>query len=83
MLTELEFQDKTTVIMDKFDKIYIMTKNASRTSIWRWYVYEIEKGKYVPGLVIEGEAMTDKEAYEFYKERMESFGYKPFQVISE
>ena len=83
MLTEIEFQDKTTIIMDKSNWIYIMTKNASTTSIWRWYVYEIEKCKYVHGLVIEGKAMTNDEAYEFYKERMESFGYKPFQVISE
>ena len=83
MLTEIEFMGKKCIILDKTNSVYVMHRTMSSTSIWQWYVYEIEKHSNRHNLTVAGEVMTEESAFEFYKERMESFGYKPFPVIEE
>jgi len=81
MLTEVEFKDKEHIILDKFDTTYIMNRVNYKTP-WHWQIFSINR-KYISGSVIEGECMTDDEAYTFYRERMESYGFKRFPVIEE
>ena len=83
MLTELEFMDKKCIILDKTNYVHVMHRTMSSTSIWQWYVYDIEKHSNRFNLTITGEVMTEENAYEYYKDRMESYGYKPFPVIVE
>lgn len=83
MLTENEFKDKRCIILDKPNSVYVMHRTMDLTSIWQWYVYEIEKHSNRFNLTAVGEVMTEESAFEFYKERMESYGFKPFPVIVE
>lgn len=74
MLTEIEFMDKMSIILDKDQYVYTMVRIDKN---W-WYVYTISRNfKETPTW-----KMMDMEgAYEFYRERMESYGFKRFPVL--
>ena len=77
MLTEIEFMDKRHIVLDKFDTTYIMNRDGEN-----WEIFEIRKsGNRNP--FIQSIGLTGDEAYSFYRERMESFGFKPFPIIEE
>lgn len=77
MLTELEFMDKIHIILDKFDTTYIM--NRGKDNLWE--IHSIPKDMMVA--TQRPELVNSSDAYEFYKERMSSFGFKPFPIIEE
>ncbi len=82
MLTELEFQDKIHIVLDKSMETYIMNRVGT---YWdRWLVISIRKNvSYENGSEIDRVFMDDSDAYAFYKERMQSYGFKQFPIIEE
>lgn len=77
MLTETEFRDKRHVILDKHVETYVMERYDKG-----WKIISISKlNRFEPE--VSTEIVKDSEAYEFYKERMESFGYKQFPITVE
>ena len=78
MLSEIEFSDKKHIIMDKFNSTIVMQK----TPDGQWDVISLPKNCFM--LVnMTYECMSEDEAYEYYKERMESYGYRTFPVLME
>ena len=82
MLNEETFMGAKHIVMDKLSFTYVMNRNGSE-----WIVCTIPKieRNNVPSycLVAENSVMSNDDAYEFYRERMESFGYKPFPYVEE
>ena len=79
MLSEIEFMDKKTIILDKAEWICVW----SRTEVnGMWNGYSICKNTVSPICYPSG-AMTDEQAYEEYREAMASFGFKTFPIIVE
>ena len=76
MLTEIEFKDRNHIILDKFNCTYIMNREGEV-----WSLFEIEK-QGSPAFV-QSIGLTNDEAYEFYLERMSSYGFKTFPIIEE
>lgn len=77
MLTELEFAGKRHIVLDKTAEIYVMERfddGWKIVTISKWNGLEPE---------VNTEIVQDCKAYEFYKERMESFGYRQFPIIEE
>ena len=77
MLTETEFIGKRHIILDKSAETYIMErfdKGWKIITISKWNGSEPE---------VSTEIVQDCKAYEFYKERMESFGYRQFPIVEE
>ena len=77
MLTELEFIGKRHIILDKTAETYIMERFDKG-----WKIITISKWNG-PEPEVSTEIVQDCKAWEFYKERMESFGYKQFLVVEE
>lgn len=78
MLSFEEFKGKKRILMDKFNFTIIMSK----TPDGNWDVISLPKNNYM--LVnMSYEALVEEEAYEYYRERMESYGYRPFTIIVE
>lgn len=77
MLTELEFMDKKHIILDKFDTTYIMNKGKDNI----WEIHSIPKDTMVA--TQRPELVNSSDAYEFYMERMSSFGFRSFPIIEE
>ena len=77
MLTEIEFMDKKHIILDKFDTTYIMNRNKDNL----WEIHSIPKDTMVA--TQKPELVNGSDAYEFYRERMSSFGFRPFPIIEE
>ena len=77
MLNYNEFMDKRHIILDKFDYTYIMNKGKDDL----WEIHSISKDTMVA--TQKPELVNREEAYEFYRERMESHGFRPFPVIEE
>ena len=78
MLTELEFMDKKRILLDKNGCTYVMQKTPDGL----WDVISLPKGNYM--LVnMHYTVYKEEEAYEYYKERMESYGFRPFTVLVE
>ena len=82
MLDELTFQGAKHIVMDKMLFTYVMNRNGSE-----WVVCTIPKleGCNFPShcSFAENSVMSNDEAYKFYRERMESFGYKKFPYVEE
>lgn len=77
MLSELEFCGKRHIVLDKAAETYVMErfdKGWKIITISKWNKLEPE---------VSTEIVHDCKAYEFYKERMESFGYRQFPIIEE
>lgn len=74
MLTEIEFSDKRHVILDKATETIVMNKGKDG-----WLIHEIPKDTMVAAS--RPELVCDGAAYEYYKERMESFAFRKFPII--
>lgn len=77
MLTQLEFIGKRHIVLDKAAETYVMErfdKGWKIVTISKWNGSEPE---------VSTEIVQDDKAWEFYKERMASFGYRQFPVIEE
>ena len=77
MLDIREFIGKRHIIMDKAVETYVMErfdKGWKIVTISKWNKSEPE---------VSTEIVQDYKAWEFYKERMQSFGFRPFQIIAE
>ncbi len=74
MLSFEEFMDKIYIIMDKSEWVHVMMRHDGV-----WDTYTISK-KSPKSIVIEGTSLTDEEAYDEYKEHMESYGFKTFPI---
>ena len=78
MLTELEFMDKKRILLDKPQATFVMNRNPDGT----WDVISLPKGNYM--LVnMHYTVYKEEEAYEYYKERMESYGFRQFPILME
>lgn len=75
MLTEIEFSDKRHIILDKATETIVMNKGKDG-----WLIHEIPKDTMVAAS--KPELVCDGAAYEYYKERMESYGYRSFPIIA-
>lgn len=75
MLSFIDFQDKKSIILDKWNNVYVMNR---RVKTWR--IITIPKNTNEK---ITEEFMGEEEAYELYSELMESFGFKKFPVFTE
>lgn len=76
VLTKIEFKDKKHIVLDKFTCTYVMNREGEA-----WALFEIEK-QGSPAFV-QSIGLTNDEAYEFYLERMASYGFKQFPIIEE
>lgn len=77
MLTEEQFRGKKYIIMDKPTDIIVMTKKLDGY----WLIVSTSKSE-VKINIDENMLVHEIDAYEYYKERMESFGYRRFTVIT-
>ena len=77
MLTEEQFRGKKYIIMDKPTDIIVMTKKLDGY----WLIVSTSKSE-VKINIDENMLVHEIDAYEYYKERMGSFGYKRFTVIT-
>lgn len=75
MLTFEEFMDKNHIILDKCCETFILEKDYED----KWHVFSIIRS----ACEFDHWIYSDEEAYEFYKERMESYGFKRFPIIIE
>jgi hypothetical protein len=80
MLSEIEFMDKKHIVMDKPLETIIMNRQSG---VYKgWNVVMVPK-KFSITELSDYTYSNDDDAYEFYRERMESYGFKPFTVIAE
>lgn len=77
MLTEEQFRGKKYIIMDKPTDIIVMTKKLDGY----WLIVSSSKNE-VKINIDENMLVHEIDAYEYYKERMESYGYRRFTVIT-
>lgn len=77
MLTEEQFRGKKYIIMDKPTDIIVMTKKLDGY----WLIVSASKSE-VKINIDENMLVHEIDAYEYYKERMESYGYRRFTVIT-
>ena len=77
MLIYEEFVDKKHLVLDKSVWTHIMNKVGDK---WQTFSIKRESEKSV---IIRGEELSNEEAYDFYKERMASYGFRPFKILSE
>lgn len=80
MLTELEFMDKKRIVLVKSDHTYVFDHGDGW---WKISSIPVKTNKCLTIQSFYKEDDDFEEAYEFYKERMESFGFKPFPIIME
>ena len=77
MLNEEEFRSKTYVIMDKPTSIIVMSKKLNGY----WLVISANKDEKDIN-IDDNTLMNEVDAYAYYEERMASFGYRMFTVIT-
>lgn len=77
MLDQEEFKDKRRIILMKPLFTYVITKGC--VGDWRIHTIPVD----TKCSIIEETFYIEDDAYEFYKERMESYGFKPFPIIVE
>lgn len=78
MLEYEEFKDKSRIILMKPLFTYVMTKGYVG-DYWRIHTIPVDVKRKINEEVF----FIDNDAYEFYKERMESYGFRPFPIIIE
>ena len=76
MLTETEFMDKKTVILNKNLEVIIFNKSEGK-----WLIYVISKSSSSHGVCFVD--LFDEKAYEYYKEKMASYGFRQFEILTE
>ena len=75
MLSYEDFKGKSHIVMVKHNSTYVMNRNPDG----KWAIIDLPKGCYM----LENMryfTLDEDEAFDFYKERMESFGYRRFPV---
>lgn len=78
MLSKSEFKDKKHIVMDKPRETVIMNRRHGGG----WNVVWVPKEFSITELSYYAYS-DDDEAYEFYRERMESYGFRSFTVLTE
>jgi len=78
MLDKLHFKDVKHIVMDKADFTVIMNRKTKEG----WNVIMVPR-KYSISDWSYHTYDNDDDAYEFYRARMESFGFRPFYVLTE
>ena len=78
MLTINEFMDKERIVLVKHMFTYVFNHNKKRGD---WSCVTIPTDTECA--FVEQNFWDDDDAYEFYKERMSSFGFKQFPIIME
>ena len=78
MLSEIEFKGKKHIVLDKFDRTWIMNRRTDG----KWAIVEVPR-KYSIAQLSYHTYDNENDAFDFYKARMESFGFKQFPVIEE
>lgn len=78
MLSFEEFQDKKHIVLDKADFTVIM----NRSTIRGWNVIMVPR-KFSISEMSYHSYNEDEAAYDFYRARMESFGFRKFPVLVE
>ena len=76
MLTFEEFMDKKQIILNKSLEVIIFNKSEGK-----WLIYVISKSSYSHGVCFVD--LFDEKAYEYYKEKMASYGFKRFEILTE
>lgn len=80
MLDIIQFMDKKHIVLDKPEFTVIMNRQSG---VYKgWNVVMVPKKFSITELSYYTYS-NDDEAYEFYRERMESYGFKPFPVLTE
>lgn len=77
MMSFEEFRKKSHIIMDKPLFTHVFNKINDK-----WFIHSISRNHY-NYIGSEESFLSDEEAYDYYVERMESFGFKRFEIISE
>lgn len=77
MLTEEQFRGKKYIIMDKPTDIIVMTKKLDGY----WLIVSSSKNE-VKINIDENMLVHEIDAYEYYKERMVSYNFNKFTVIT-
>lgn len=77
MLTYDDFRDKKHIIMDKPQFTVVMNKNDDGL----WDVISLPKIHMLTNMNYSN--LCENDAYEYYRCRMQSFGFRPFQIIAE
>lgn len=77
MLTEEQFRGKKYIIMDKPTDIIVMTKKLDGY----WLIVSVSKSE-VKINIDENMLVHEIDAYEYYKERMVSYNFNKFTVIT-
>lgn len=77
MLTEEQFRGKKYIIMDKPTDIIVMTKKLDGY----WLIVSASKSE-VKINIDENMLVHEIDAYEYYKERMVSYNFNKFTVIT-
>ena len=77
MLTEEQFRGKKYIIMDKPTDIIVMTKKLDGY----WLIVSASKSE-VKINIDENMLVHEIDAYEYYKERMVSYSFNKFTVIT-
>lgn len=77
MLTEEQFRGKKYIIMDKPTDIIVMTKKLDGY----WLIVSSSKNEKDIN-IDENTLMHEIDAYNYYRDRMESYGYRRFTVIT-
>ena len=77
MLTEEQFRGKKYIIMDKPTHIIVMTKKLDGY----WLIISASKNE-VDINIIDNLLVHEIDAYNYYKDRMVSYDFKKFTVIT-
>lgn len=79
MLTYEEFMDKRHIVLDKTNYTFVMNRVD-----FIWQVWSIKRIENESIIHMESKyGLTMSEAYDFYKDRMASYGFKQFPIIME
>ena len=78
MLSEIEFKDVKHIVLDKPFETVIMNRNTKGG----WNVVMVPR-KFSISEMSYHTYNSDDEAYEFYRARMDSFGFRRFSVLTE
>ena len=77
MLTEEQFRGKQYIIMDKPTHIIVMTKKLDGY----WLIISASKNE-VDININDNTLMHEIDAYNYYLDRMKSYGFKQFTIIT-
>lgn len=77
MLSFEEFMDKKHIILDKAQFTTVMNRNRDG----EWEVISLPRDYMLVNMNYT--VLHEDEAYEYYRERMESYGFRQFQILVE